>query len=141
MPKKRPPAIRGTLSVLGRVLLCAMFVAAATPALSQADQLADLLASKGPFGPTASRAVCIGLLALGCVSVVLGYRARIGAALLLLFLVLSISYFHGFSLWALLSSEARGERIAQLAANLSGIGAMLFIVANGPGEMSLDHWR
>jgi uncharacterized membrane protein YphA (DoxX/SURF4 family) len=38
-------------------------------------------------------------------------------------------------------SQARQEQIAQLVTNLSLSGAMLFIIANGPGQMSLDAKR
>src|SRR5206468_5676292 len=76
-------------------------------------------------------------LIVGSVSVIVGYKARIGAALLLTFLVLSTYYFHAF--WNL-EGKAQQEQMIQFMKNLSMMGAMLFIVANGSGPMSLDSW-
>ena len=69
-------------------------------------------------------------------SVILGYKARIGADLLLGFLVLATYYFHDF--WTLSDPQARQEQMIQFMKNLGLIGAMLLIVANGTGPMSLD---
>jgi putative oxidoreductase len=76
-------------------------------------------------------------LIAGSVSVILGYKARIGALLLLTFLVLASYYFHAF--WNL-EGQAQQEQMIQFMKNLSMMGAMLFIVANGSGPMSLDAW-
>jgi putative oxidoreductase len=73
---------------------------------------------------------------LGSVSVILGFKARIGAGLLLVFLVLATYYFHAF--WNLEGQEQQMQMI-QFMKNLSMAGAMLFIMANGPGPMSIDN--
>lgn len=70
-----------------------------------------------------------------------GYKARIGATLLIAFLVLATVYFHGFNFWTVVNAQARQEQIVQLATNLSMIGAVLFVIANGTGQMSLDGSR
>jgi putative oxidoreductase len=69
------------------------------------------------------------------VSVILGYQARIGALLLLVFLVLATYFFHNF--WALEGKEAEAQMI-QFMKNLSMAGAMVFLIANGSGAWSLD---
>jgi putative oxidoreductase len=66
-----------------------------------------------------------------------GYKARVGAALLLTFLVLASYYFHPF--WRL-EGQAQQEQMIHFMKNLSMMGAMLFVVANGSGPMSLDSW-
>jgi putative oxidoreductase len=77
-------------------------------------------------------------LIVGSLSVILGYKARIGAVLLLTFLLLATYYyFHAF--WNL-EEQAQQEQMIQFMKNLSMMGAMLFIVANGSGPMSLDSW-
>jgi putative oxidoreductase len=55
--------------------------------------------------------------------------------LLLTFLVLASYWFHAF--WKL-EGQQQQEQMIQFMKNLSMIGAMLFIVANGSGPMSLD---
>ena len=65
----------------------------------------------------------------------MGYKARIGVLLLLTFLVLASYYFHPF--WKL-EGQAQQEQMIQFMKNLSMMGAMLFLMANGPGPMSVD---
>jgi putative oxidoreductase len=81
----------------------------------------------------------IAFLLVGGASVVLGLYARFGALLLLVFLVLATYYFHGF--WRLEDAQAQQEQTIQFMKNLSMMGAMLFIIANGPGAWSLDARR
>ena len=71
-------------------------------------------------------------------SVVLGYKARIGALALLVFMAISTWLFHGFTIWNMLNRQARHDHVAHLLMNMSIMGAMLFIVANGAGQMSVD---
>src|SRR6202023_3662044 len=68
-------------------------------------------------------------------SVIVGYKARIGAVLLLTFLVLASYYFHPF--WKL-EGQAQQEQMIHFMKNLSMMGAMLFVMANGSGPMSVD---
>lgn len=81
------------------------------------------------------------ILVLGSLSVAVGYKARFGALLLLVFLGLTTYNFHGFTFWTVMNAQARQEQIAQLVTNLSLCGAMLFIIGNGAGQMSLDAKR
>ena len=71
--------------------------------------------------------------------VILGYQARIGAALLLVFLAAATFYFHDF--WTFDDAAARQQQTIQFMKNLSMMGAMLFVVANGAGPWSLDQRR
>ena len=79
----------------------------------------------------------IAFLIVGSLSVLLGLKARFGAGLLLAFLVLAIYFFHAF--WNLEGQEQQMQTI-QFMKNLSMAGAMLFIMANGAGPMSVDAW-
>ncbi len=82
-------------------------------------------------------------------SIIVGYQARIGAALLLVFLVLATYFFHNFwavpadSLWVLSSNPDVKMPVAQVETinflkNVGLMGAMLLVIANGSGPMSLD---
>ncbi len=77
-------------------------------------------------------------LIVGSISIIIGYKARFGALLLLIFLILATYYFHHF--WSF-QGDARQEGMAHFLKNLSMMGAMLFIIANGPGPMSVDARR
>jgi putative oxidoreductase len=66
---------------------------------------------------------------------VLGYKARLGAFLLLVFLGAATYYFHDF--WQAPAEQKQTEMI-QFMKNLALMGTMVFIMANGAGPWSLD---
>ncbi|MEI8376257.1 MAG: DoxX family protein [Planctomycetota bacterium] len=132
----------GMLGVLGRILLCTVFLAAAVGyTASNVQSLALVLAAKVAVAPIWILVGAIVVLAVGCISVVVGYKARFGALVLLAFLVLTTYLFHGFTFWNVVNNQARHDHIIYLVMNLSIMGAMLLIVVNGAGQMSLDGKR
>ena len=131
-------AFRGPLTVLGRLLLCTIFLLAAVGnKIPHFGEVARVMESVGIPAPELLLAGAIVFLLLGSLSVIAGYKARIGAVLLLTFLILASYYFHPF--WKL-EGQAQQEQMIHFMKNLSMMGAMLFIVANGSGPMSLDSW-
>ncbi|MBY0528375.1 MAG: DoxX family protein [Gemmataceae bacterium] len=133
-------SVQGVLTVVGRVLLCAIFfLSAVGNKIPQFETVAGYMAKAGVPAPELMLVGAIGFLVVGSVSVVLGYRARIGASLLLVFLVLASYYFHAF--WTIADPQAQQMQSIQFMKNLSMMGAMLFIIANGPGPFSLDQRR
>ena len=80
----------------------------------------------------------IAFLLVGSASVVTGYQARWGASLLLVFLALATYFFHDF--WTF-EGEARDAQMIQFMKNLSMMGSMVFLIANGPGALSFDNGR
>src|SRR5271168_4665038 len=128
--------IRGPLTVVGRVLLCTIFfMAAVGNKIPHFSDVAKIMESVGVPAPQLMLAGAIVFLLVGSLSVIVGYQARIGAVLLLTFLVLASYYFHPF--WKL-EGQAQQEQMIHFMKNLSMMGAMLFIIANGPGPMSLN---
>jgi putative oxidoreductase len=98
--------------------------------------VAGYMAKEGVPAPQVMLAGAIAFLIAGSLSVILGYKARIGAALLLAFLVLATYYFHDF--WTVSDPQAQQEQMIQFLKNLGLMGAMLLVIANGTGPMSLD---
>jgi putative oxidoreductase len=130
--------IQGPLTVLGRLLLATIFfMAAVGNKIPHFSQVAKFMESAGVPAPELLLVGAIVFLVVGSVSVIVGYKARVGAALLLTFLVLASYYFHPF--WRL-EGQAQQEQMIHFMKNLSMMGAMLFVVANGSGPMSLDSW-
>jgi len=135
-----PRTLQGFVSVVGRVLLCTIFFTAAVGnKIPNFQAVAGYMAKEGVPAPQVMLAGAIAFLIAGSVSVVLGYKARIGAFLLLVFLVLATYYFHDF--WTLSDPQVRQEQTIQFMKNLGLIGAMLLIIANGTGPLSLDGRR
>jgi putative oxidoreductase len=128
--------LRGPLTVLGRLLLCTIFfMAAVGNKIPHFSDVARIMESVGVPAPSFLLAGAIVFLLVGSLSVIVGYKARAGAALLLTFLVLASYYFHPF--WKL-EGHAQQEQMIQFMKNLSMMGAMLFVIANGSGPMSVD---
>jgi putative oxidoreductase len=81
-----------------------------------------------------------GVLALaGGLSILLGYRARIGAALLFLFLVPVTFMMHKF--WAETNPMMAQMQMAMFMKNVALIGTTLLITYFGAGPVSLDSRR
>ena len=131
--------VASAVGILGRVLLCTIFLLSTLGnKIPHFHDVADTMASVGIPSPQFMLLGAIGFLLLGSTSVILGYKARLGATLLLAFLVLATYYFHAF--WTLEGQQQQAQMIEFLK-NLSMMGALLMIVANGPGAGSLDARR
>jgi putative oxidoreductase len=122
------------LVVAGRVLYVAIFLIAAPAHFSQ--QTVGYAAQQGV--PIAGFLVPLsGVIALaGGISVLLGYRARIGAGLLVLFLVPVTVMLHNF--WAVTDPMMVQMQQAMFLKNLSMLGGALLIAHFGSGPLSLD---
>ena len=127
--------LQGIVAVTGRVLCIIFLMAAVGSKIPHFSDVAHLMDSKGIPQPKLMLAGAIVFLLAGSLSVITGYRARIGASMLLVFLVLATYYFHNF--WAVAEGQAQQEQMIQFMKNLSMMGAMLFIIGNGPGPMSI----
>jgi putative oxidoreductase len=135
-----PRTLHGIVAVLGRLLLCTIFLLSAVGnKIPNFQAVAGYMAKEGVPSPQVMLAGAIAFLITGSLSVILGYKARIGATLLLVFLVLATYYFHDF--WTLSDPQARQEQTIQFMKNLGLMGAMLLVIANGTGPMSLDRRR
>lgn len=126
------------LNVLGRVMLATIFfMSAAGNKIPNFGEVTKYMESAGVPAPSLMLVGGIVFLLAGSVSVVLGFKARIGAGLLLVFLVLATYYFHNF--WAVdAGSEAFQMQMIQFMKNLGLAGAMVMLIANGSGAGSLD---
>ncbi|HET7501337.1 MAG TPA: DoxX family protein [Kofleriaceae bacterium] len=119
---------------IGRVLFALIFVASVIGHFSDAQ-----IAQASAHGvPLATIGVPIaGLIALaGGVSIMLGYRARFGALLLLVFLVPVTLVMHKF--WGLPDPQMAMMQRINFMKNTSLIGACLMIMYFGSGPYSLD---
>jgi putative oxidoreductase len=90
--------------------------------------------------PLASIAVPVsGIIALiGGLSVLLGYKAKLGAWLLVLFLVPVTLMMHNF--WSVQDSMMARIQMAMFFKNISIMGGAFFITYFGSGPLSLDEW-
>lgn len=129
--------LQGPISLLGRIMLCAIFLSSAVAnKIPNFAAVAKAMDKEGVPAADVMLSGAIAFLIIGSVCVVLGFKARIGAGLLFAFLVVATYFFHDF--WNMPVAEYDNQ-IAHSLKNLALGGAMLFIVANGPGAWSLDN--
>jgi putative oxidoreductase len=124
----------GPIVLLGRFLFAAIFIMSGPRHfLSQTIAYA---ASQGV--PMASIAVPLsGTLALiGGISILLGYRAKLGAWLIVLFLVGITPMMHKF--WGVTDPMMQQIQMIMFFKNASMLGAALLITQLGSGPWSLD---
>jgi putative oxidoreductase len=76
---------------------------------------------------------------VGGLSVTFGYKAKLGAWLLVLFLVPVTIKMHAF--WAVTDPMMHGVQMAMFMKNVSMLGAALLIAHFGAGPLSLDARR
>ena len=128
--------IQGMTTVLGRVMIATIFfMSAIGNKIPKFNEVSTLMASEGvPQAPLMLVGAIIFLIA-GSLSIILGFKARVGAGLLFVFLALASYYFHDF--WKFEGAEQQTHMI-HFMKNLSIMGTMVFIMANGSGAMSLD---
>lgn len=123
-------------SVLGRLLIATIFLMSALGnKIPQFNQVAGYMASEGVPAPQLMLVGAIVFLIVGSLSVITGYQIRVGAGLLLIFLALATYYIHDF--WNFKGQEGEQQMI-QFLKNLSMMGTMVFLMANGPGAANLD---
>jgi putative oxidoreductase len=127
----------GAVVLLGRLFFVLLFLISAPDYFSQAG--IGFAASQGV--PLASLAVPLsGLLALaGSLSILLGYRARLGAWLIVLFLVPVTFTMHKF--WGVTDPTMAQMQMINFMKNVEIIGGALLISQFGAGPWSFDARR
>jgi putative oxidoreductase len=125
----------GIVAFLGRVLFSLIFITSSFAHFSQgAIQYASSMGV-----PMASILVpCAGILAFfGGLSILLGYKAKIGAWLIVLFLVPVTLMMHSF--WQVEDPQAAMLQYIMFMKNLSMLGGALVIAYFGSGPLSIKH--
>lgn len=128
--------MQAAVSLIARILIATIFLMSAVGnKIPNFNAVADYVASENVPMPRLMLAGGIVFLLFGSLLVIAGFKTRIGASLLLIFLCVATYYFHDF--WNFTGQEQQMQMI-QFMKNLSLMGTMLFLIANGPGQMSLD---
>ncbi len=135
LSKPATTAVSAPIVLLGRVLFSLIFLMTALSHFS--SQTIAFAASQGV--PLASIAVPVsGIIAiLGGLSILLGYRARLGAWLIVLFLVGVTPMMHRF--WTVSDPMMHMMQMVMFMKNVSMLGGALLISQFGTGPWSLDN--
>jgi len=126
---------KNILPLLGRALLALPFFFSGLNKIFAWKQTAGYMAAKGfPLVPL----FLLGAIVLevgGSLSLFLGWRVKLGAAALLIFLIAATLIFHNF--WAFAGAERQGQ-IINFMKNLAITGGLLFVLTFGSGPLSFD---
>jgi putative oxidoreductase len=121
--------------LLGRILFSLIFLVSSVGHFSA--QTIQYAASQGL--PMANLLVPVsGILAgVGALSIILGYRARFGAWLIVIFLVPVTFTMHQF--WTVEDPATQQMQLALFMKNISMLGSALIISYFGSGPLSIDY--
>lgn len=108
---------------IARVLIALVFLHALFGKLTGFRAVAETIAAKGVPFPSFVLAAAVVLLTVGSVLLISGWRSRLGAALLLVFLIPTTWIFHG--------EVGDLQQRIQLLKNVAIIGGLV-LVANAP---------
>lgn len=123
------------LMFFARLCIAAIFILAGVSKFMNFDETATYMASKGltmiPLFLFGAATIEI----LGGLSLVFGYKTRLGAAVLLLFLIPTTLIFHDF--WNVGGADRAAQQIEFLK-NLAIFGGLLYVLSVGPGGCACD---
>jgi putative oxidoreductase len=129
--------MRAVINLIGRTLLASVFLLTALVSkIPDFHHVAEQMAQEGVPFPKVMLVGAIIFLLAGSLSLIAGFKARAGALLLLIFTVSGTYFFHHF--WTFAEPELMRAHLKEFMKNLSLIGGLLLIVANGPGAFSFD---
>lgn len=119
----------------GRIFLSLTFIISGFGKLAQFTYWSELMHTFGIPAPGFFLVSAIFIELAGGVCLLLGFRARIAAAVLVAFSVMAMLMFHQF--WA--ADDARSHlEFIEFTKNLAIIGGLLLIVGLGSGAYSID---
>ncbi len=121
---------------LGRILLSQIFLISGVMKIVQWSQTEAMMAKKGMPAVPLFLVGAIFCELVGGLSLLLGYRARLGALLLFLYLIPTTLVFHSF--WHYQGPE-HVEQMHNFMKNIAIMGGLLMITSLGAGWLSLDH--
>ena len=124
--------------LIGRVFLSVIFILAGLGKIGDWSGTAGYMASRGMPAIPLFLTLAIIFEVLGGFSVLLGFKTKIGALALFLFLVPATLIFHNF--WTYPEAQQQMQMIMFLK-NLAIMGGLLTLAAAGPGPLSIDARR
>jgi len=137
--------IEGLFTLIGRILLAAIFLGAAVNKIQNPEKTQAYMKNVGKMDqlyPQDERTVqylmwgAVGLLVVGGISVLFGYKARFGAFCLIAFLASATYFFHPF--WKLQGTEQFQTEMTNFLKNCAIGGGLFIVLARGAGRWSLD---
>jgi putative oxidoreductase len=118
------------ISLVARSFLAVIFIYTGLNKVFNFAQTSELMAKAGLPIVGVLLVFTIAFQILGGLSIIIGYKAKIGAILLIIFLIPATIVFH--------NPLADPSQFNNFFKNLSIIGGLLLVLAYGSGSLSLD---
>ncbi|MCI0701717.1 MAG: DoxX family protein [Planctomycetia bacterium] len=119
----------------GRIFLAPIFLLSGIMKISNWSETVEKMTSEGMVAAPFFLAMAILFEIAGGLMVLLGFKVRIGAAALIVFLIPATLIFHDF--WNF-QSPAKESQMQHFMKNLTIMGGLLALTAAGAGRFSLD---
>ena len=124
-----------TIALLGRILFSLIFLTSGFNHFS--SESINYASAQGVPIPSLLVPASGILAVLGALSIILGYKARLGAWMIVLFLIPVTLMMHNF--WNITDPAMKQMQMAMFMKNISMLGAALLITYFGPGPLSIDN--
>lgn len=125
----------GTTALIGRILISQVFLLAGVNKFAQFSMMSGYMAAKHVPAPAFFLGCAAVLEVLGGIAVLIGFKTRIAAWLLFLYMIPLTILFHNF--WALQGMERVDSQI-HFMKNLAIMGGLLLLTSFGAGGCSVD---
>jgi putative oxidoreductase len=123
------------MPLIGRILIAALFLVAGIGKAMAFAGTAGYMAKIGFPMPEVMTAIAIAIEAGGAILLIIGWKTRWVAWILVIFVVVATFAAHRF--WEFDASQMVNQR-TQFLKNFAIIGGLLFVAAFGPGSISVD---
>ncbi len=130
--------LQNPLTLVGRLLLAALFLPAGISKIGGFAGTAGYIASKGLPLPEVGAAIAIVVEIVGGLALIAGFGTRLAALALALFTLVATFIFHNY--WGVPAEQVMGQQI-NFWKNISIAGGFLVLAAFGPGAFSIDAKR
>lgn len=131
-------ALQSPLSLLGRLLLAALFLPAGIGKLTGFAGTVGYIASKGLPLPELGAALAVLVEVGGGLALIAGFGTRAAALVLALFTLVASVVFHNY--WGVPADQAFMQQLLFFK-NIAVVGGLLTVAAWGAGAWSLDARR
>ena len=125
-----PSAITATVPAVGRALISTLFVLSGLSKLAAPAMTIEYIESVGLPLPSIAFGLAAFVEIVGGITLVLGYRTRIVASVLFLFVVATAVFFH--------RNLGDPDQFIHFFKNIAIAGGLMHVVAFGGGRLSLD---
>lgn len=124
------------IPLIGRILFSMIFISSGLSHIFKLNQMSQYTASMGVPLPTVATLVTGIMILLGGLSILLGYKVKIGAILLIVFLVPTSFIAHAF--WGIEDAIQAQMQMVMFMKNIAMTGGAFIFYYFGTGPLSLE---